>query len=164
MSLEGFYRGLGALASNPDLVRRSRDGDFSWVGAFDLSPLELDRLRIMASDDGMAVTCSLYRSNRLTALVRTVPTVVEALGTRLGEVVTEFWIATPRSDMQFRTEGAGFCDFARSRYPDDDDLVAVVEAAETVLVDRYDRAPRAGGAQFRSGSRDRRSARPDSSS
>jgi hypothetical protein len=139
MSLDGFYRGLAALASNPELVRRSRTGDQDWLLAFELSPTELDRLKIMACDDGMEVMCSLYRANRLTALLRTVPSLVEALGNRLREEVTEFWRATPRSDMQFRTEGAAFCDFVRGRLPDDGDIARAVVFAETALVDRYDR-------------------------
>jgi hypothetical protein len=106
VSLDGFYRALAALASDPGLVRGIRGGESDWLLGFELSPLEVGRLEVMARHDGMEVTCSLYRSNRLTALLRTVPTLVEALGDRLGAEVTQFWIATPRTDMQFRTEGA----------------------------------------------------------
>lgn len=160
MSLDGFYRGLAALAANPDLVRRCRASDQEWLLAFQLSPLERDRLQRMAANDGMEVTCSLYRSNRLAALLRTVPAVVDALGDQLRAEVTEFWISTPRSDMQFRTEGAAFCDFVRDRHADDRRLVEVVASAATALADRYDGPPatpssvsrsRASGAELLSG-------------
>lgn len=145
MSLDGFYRGVAALASNPDLVRRSRSGDEDWLHAFDLTPLEGDRLRQMARDPGMEVLCSLYRSNRLTALLRTVPTVVEALGARLRAEVDAFWASTPRPDMQFRTEGLAFCDFVRARYPLDLDLNSVVMSAERILLFNYDADPAVHG-------------------
>jgi hypothetical protein len=141
MSLDGFYRGLAAMTADPDLVRRCRAGDDEWLLTFELSRRERERLRIMAVDDGMEVSCSLYRSNRLAALVRTVPELVEALGPQLRADVTEFWISTPRADMQFRTEGAAFCDFVRARHSDDRHLVEVVAAAETALAERYDRPP-----------------------
>jgi hypothetical protein len=140
MCLDGFYRGLAAMASDPDLVRRSRTGDVDWLLAFDLTSLELDRLGIMARDDRMEVICSLYRSNRVTALINTVPTVVKALGDRLPATVSEFWASTPRTDLQFRTEGASFCNFVSTRFPEDASLLGVVDAARATLVDLYDAA------------------------
>ena len=41
--------------------------------------------------------------------------------------------------MQFRTEGAAFCDFVRTRHPDDHYLIESAAAAEATLGDRYDR-------------------------
>lgn len=138
MSLDGFYRGLAAMAGDPDLVRRSRTGDDGWLLGFDLSSIELERLSIMARDDGMEVICSLYRSSRLTALMNTVPSVVRALGDRLFATASEFWASTPREDLQFRTEGAAFCDFVSTRFPADASLIAVVDAALAQLVDLFD--------------------------
>jgi len=82
-------------------VRRVRRDGLAGSG-FDLLALtegDLERLEEMAHDPRMSVMCSLYRSNRLTALVRTVPAVVEVLGDRLSDEVTEFWRITPRTDI-----------------------------------------------------------------
>jgi hypothetical protein len=118
------------MASNPELVRQSRAGQHGWLDGFELTPLELDRLALMACDDRMEINCSLYRSNRLTALVRTVPTVVDALGDRLRDAVTEFWLGHPETDLQFQTEARAFCDFIRIGYPD---LAPVIAEAEDEL-------------------------------
>jgi hypothetical protein len=104
------------------------------VAGFDLTSREAARLSAMASDPRMSVLCSLYRSNRLTALVRTVPTVVDALGVRLSTTVSLFWVEHQRTDMQFRSEAREFCDFVRNRYPQDQQLRNTVEQARRVLV------------------------------
>jgi hypothetical protein len=137
ISLDGFYCGLAALISDPDLVRRCRHGDQDFLLAFDLSAAELERLVIMSRRNGIEVMCSLYRSNRLTALINAVPTVVRALGDRLGPTLSEFWISTPEPDMQFRSEGATFCDFVRLRYPNDEILSTIIGDAERSLATLY---------------------------
>ena len=141
MSLDAFHRGLARLVSDPGLVKRTRQGDAGWLRDLGLTTSEMGRLRRMAADERMAVMCSLYRSNRLTALVRTVPEVVEALGRRLESSVSEFWTSHPRRDMQFRSEGEAFCRFIRVRYPQDFALQAAVNQAEVALAASYDRAP-----------------------
>lgn len=138
MSLDSFYGALAALVSDPELVGRTRRGDDNWRFAFDLTPIERERVETMARDGGMEVLCSLYRANRLTALIRTVPAVVDALGERLGQTVTEFWRSTPRVDMQWRTEAVAFCDFVEHQYPDDPILTAASSAARDAVIDYYD--------------------------
>lgn len=138
MSLNSFYQAIAALVGDPNLVRRARRGDSDWIVGFDLSAVERERVEAMARAGGMEVFCSLYRSNRLTALVRTVPAVVDALGERLGQTVDAFWISNRRADMQWRTEAVGFCDFVESRYCDDPVLGAVCAAAREAVIDYYD--------------------------
>jgi hypothetical protein len=111
MSLERFQATLARVIADTTLIVRIRSGDLAWLGDTDLDPTEQHRLASMCLDDRMEVLCSLYRSNRLTALIRTVPEVVEALGDQLSDVLTDFWQKTPRTDMQFFTEGYGFCRF-----------------------------------------------------
>jgi hypothetical protein len=122
------------MASNPELVRQSRAGQYGWLDGFVLTPLERDRMALMANDDRMEINCSLYRSNRLTALVRTVPAVVDALGDRLRDAVTDFWLSHPETDLQFQTEALAFCDFVRTGYPG---LASVVAEAEDELRLQY---------------------------
>jgi hypothetical protein len=138
VSLDSFYCALAALASDPELVRRIRRGDAGSLDAFGLSPLEHDRVETMARRGGMEVLCSLYRANRLTPLVRTVPAVVDALGDRLEQTVAEFWKATPRVDMQWRTETVAFCDFVEQRYKDESALVEIASTARESVIDYYD--------------------------
>lgn len=137
MSLDGFHRGLALLVADPGVVRTARAGDRGWAEGIDLSPLERDRLVAMAGDGRMEVLCGLYRSNRLTALVRTVPALVDGLGDRLHDTVSAFWAGSPRTDLQFRSEGAAFCRFVRGRFPEDSGLQDVADEAETALVARY---------------------------
>lgn len=141
MSLDAFNAGLAALVSDPDLVRRIRAGDREWRSGSDVTDLEVSRLITMAHDPRMAVLCSLYRSNRLTALVRTVPAIVDRLGDRLSDAVTEFWLSHPRSDMQFRSEAEAFCGFVRQRYGDDAGLQGVVDQAHADFRARFATEP-----------------------
>ncbi len=141
MSLDSFYRALAALACDPELVRRVRRGDDDSLAAFNLSPIQRERVETMARDGGMEVLCSLYRANRLTALVRTVPTVVDTLGARLGESVTEFWTSTPRMDMQWRTEAVAFCDFIERKYPNEPALIDAASDDRDAVIDYYDAGP-----------------------
>src|SRR5262245_57417474 len=96
---------------DPQLTLATRRDGMGWAASLDLTDDERRRLLAMAADPRMEVVCSLYRSNRLTALVRTVPVVVEALGPRLGGVVSAFWVEHDRTDLQFRAEGEAFCQF-----------------------------------------------------
>lgn len=138
VSLDSFYRALATLVSDPELVRRIRRGDDDCLATYDLSPLEHERVKTMAGQGGMEVLCSLYRANRLTPLIRTVPTVVGRLGARLEQTVTEFWIATPRVDMQWRTEAVAFCEFVERKYQGDPALVEASSADRDAVIDYYD--------------------------
>jgi hypothetical protein len=138
VSLDSFYRAVAAMVSDPEVVHRVRHGDDRCLAGFGLSPLEHERVEKMARQGAMEVLCSLYRANRLTPLVRTVPTVVDALGDRLGETVTEFWTSTPRVDMQWRTEAVAFCDFVERKYVHDPALVEASSAARDAVIDHYD--------------------------
>lgn len=129
---------MARLVSDPDLVRSVRRGDIEWIRQGDVTEREANRVIAMAADQRMEVLCSLYRSNRLTALVRTVPTVVVGLGERLSDSLTEFWRSRPRTDMQFRTEAANFCAFVRDRYAEDTEMQPIVDRAEADLGARYD--------------------------
>lgn len=134
MSLGAFYTGLARMAGDPARVRAVRSAGPSALGLDDsLTDRESARLGAMAADPRMSVMCSLYRSNRLTALVRTVPGVVAALGDQLADVVTDFWRVTPRTDMQFLSESRDFCDFVRTRFADDGTILAAVATAEVAL-------------------------------
>ncbi len=141
MSLSTFYARLARLVGDPALVRSVRRGEARWLRDGDITELEAARLEAMAADPRMAVMCSLYRSNRLTALVRTVPSVVVALGDRLTDTVTEFWRESAETDMQFRSEAESFCRYLRREYTDDHEMQRIIAQAETDLVLLYEDRP-----------------------
>jgi hypothetical protein len=138
ISLDGFYSSLAALIRDPGLIRRTRSGDHDWLLEFDLSFAERERILVMAGQAGMEVMCSLYRSNRLAALVDTVPAIVRALGDRLESTVSDFWAVNPGSDLQFRTEAVAFCGFVRQRYAEDAALTGITVDAERSLNSMYE--------------------------
>lgn len=91
----------------------------------------------MAELGGMTVLCSLYRANRLASLVRSVPNVIQALGSRLDNIVLEFWSVKPQVDMQFRTEAEAFCDFLRPRFSNDHSVLEALATAEAQLAQDF---------------------------
>lgn len=139
MSLEAFQVALAQLVSDPELVAAFRrgSGDPSFSARLgELDQLERHRLSTMAHDPRMDVLCSLYRSNRLTALVRTVPELVEALGDELGPIVSSFWREVPRHDLQFRSEAAEFCRFVAGTTTDPA-ILGIAISCEAALDARY---------------------------
>jgi hypothetical protein len=107
---------------DPELTLATQRDGIEWAPSLALTDDERGRLLATAADPRMEVVCSLYRSNRLTALVRTLPLLVEALGGRLGPVISDFWIEQDRTELQVRTEAEVFCRFVAARFPDDREL------------------------------------------
>lgn len=87
MSLDGFQAILARLVADPELVLAVRADDANLAEDGYLTPFERTRLLVMVADERIEVLCSLYRSNRLKALVRTVPEVISALGTDLAQTL-----------------------------------------------------------------------------
>jgi hypothetical protein len=135
VSLECFQSTLSTLVADPELIVRARNNDLAWLNDPDLENHERDRLIAMASDDRIEVLCSLYRSNRLTALVRSVPSLVEALGAELDPVVSAFWRST-RTTLQPRSEGEAFCRYVMKSV-DDADLIGTATMALDSLRHSY---------------------------
>lgn len=113
MTRDGFLRGLAAMAAAPDLVLRIRQTGGAALPELPLTDLERHRLITMAKDPSWDLVCTMYRSNRLTALFRTIPEVMTALGQEAIDVAIRFWAEHPRSDLQFIAEASTFCNFVR---------------------------------------------------
>ena len=139
MSLEQFQLAFARLVSDPNLVgsvRRGEPGPQFSRQMDQLDEIERRRITAMADDPRMDVLCALYRSNRLTALVRTVPALVDALGDRLSDTVTTFWREIPRHDLQFKSEGTAFCSFVADT-SNDVELQRAAFEAQAELDARY---------------------------
>lgn len=93
--------------AEPALVEAVRAGDVCPLEAFDLTERERRRLVEVSGHPGMAVNCTLVRSNRLIPIALGLPSVCELLGSRLREVLDQYWAEGERS-VHYRREIDGF--------------------------------------------------------
>jgi len=75
---------------------------------YDLDDREHSRLVAMVAHPGMASNCMLYRANRLAPVVLNLPAVCAALGPALRTVLTDYWVASPTTDVHFLVEADRF--------------------------------------------------------
>jgi hypothetical protein len=131
VTLEVFQRALAdAVASPQRCIDWRRDA--SCLDAYDLEPRERERLLAIVRHEGMSHNCTLYRANRLTPLVRSLPRTCELLGERLTEVIEQFWVDRPDTEVQFRLEAERFGHYLLERETAanavaDEHLVAVLQ-------------------------------------
>lgn len=129
MTLEAFQRALAdAVASPRRCLEWSRDG--SGLENYDLNPRERERLLAIVRHEGMSHNCTLYRANRLTPIVRSLPRTCALLGDRLTEVLERFWAERPDTEIQFKLEAERFGHYLLERTTlgpvADEQLVAVL--------------------------------------
>jgi hypothetical protein len=117
MSLEGFQRAFAEIVASPALCVELR-GDETWLDRFDLDARERRRLLAMAWHRGMSHNCTLYRSNRLTPIARSLPGTCIQLGARLTAELEAFWASEPDSELQFKREAERFARFLLRRLHD----------------------------------------------
>ncbi|HYH83371.1 MAG TPA: hypothetical protein VEX86_26490 [Longimicrobium sp.] len=113
MSLLGFQRALSDLAASPALVQavRGAGAGAAALAAYELTSLETRRLAAVAGQRGMAVNCTLYRSNRLGSILQTFPLTSHLLEGRLREVADRFFAAHPTPAIATRRELRRFSAF-----------------------------------------------------
>jgi len=109
MSLLGFQRAMAGLAASPALCRRVRGGDEAALAGYELTPLEHRRVAAAAAQPGMAVNCTLHRSNRSSTILTLLPGTVHLLGKELRAVMDRFWTRFPVPDFTTRREIRRFC-------------------------------------------------------
>jgi hypothetical protein len=107
VSLDKFQQALADVVASPQRCIALRQ-DSSLLDAYDLEPRERQRLLAMVRHEGMSHNCTLYRANRLTPLVRSLPRTCELLADRLTEVLEQFWIERPDAEVQFKLEAERF--------------------------------------------------------
>ncbi|MGB5762060.1 MAG: hypothetical protein WBM58_05865 [Sedimenticolaceae bacterium] len=129
MSLDKFQRALAQVVASPQQCIALRR-DSSLLDAYDLEPRERQRLLAIVSHEGMSHNCTLYRANRLTPVVRSLPRTCELLAGRLTEVLEQFWADRPDAEVQFKLEAERFGHYilqhATSGLIEDEQLVAVL--------------------------------------
>ncbi len=125
MTLAAFQRALTDLTASPELCRRVRRDADGVLAAYDLTPVERDRLAGIAASAGMEANCILYRANRLAPVALNCPDLCDALGEALTPLISAYWEAEPTTNVHFLVETERFCAFLQAR----DDLDAGARAA-----------------------------------
>lgn len=115
MTLQAFQRALSELVASPPLCLAVRAGEEDFFRRFDLSEKEKVRLREAVWQPGMSVSCSIYRSNRITPLYTMLHFSCLLLADRLKTEVEEFWAGSDAPDLQFKPEIERFGQFLKRR-------------------------------------------------
>jgi hypothetical protein len=112
VSLREFQRALADMVGSPLLASAVRAGRAEVLESYDLTARERRRLDVVAAQQGMEVSCTLYRWNRLTPVLMLLPYTCFVLGDRMREIAGQFWDDS-RTDLQFRDEIERFAAFLR---------------------------------------------------
>jgi hypothetical protein len=110
-----FQATVARLVIDPDFRERVR-ADGPGVLDGDLTPLERERVRAVAGDQGLDFTRTLHKNFRLTKIYTLLPLTRALLGpARLAREVGAFWKAEPSVSHYFLEEALAFCDFLQHR-------------------------------------------------
>jgi hypothetical protein len=115
MAMLAFQQALCELIASPALCREVREDATAFLGRFDLSPREQQRLREVVWQRGMSTTCSLYRSNRVTPLYTLLHSTCMVLGRDLHRMLDAYWASSELRDLEFRHEIDHFAHFLKQR-------------------------------------------------
>ncbi|PSL49103.1 hypothetical protein CLV51_101433 [Chitinophaga niastensis] len=111
MSLLSFQKALTDLIASPQLCLQVRAHPAETLSRYDLTPREVTRLKTVVHQQGMSVSCTLYRVNRITPIYTMLPYTCLLLGPALIPLAEEFWEICNKSDLQFKREITLFGDF-----------------------------------------------------
>lgn len=111
MSLLSFQKALTDLIASPQLCLQLRSDPTTVLLQYDLTSRERLRLQAVVYQQGMSVSCTLYRVNRITPVYTMLPYTCFLLGAQLIPVIEEFWAIDNRSDLQFKREISIFGEF-----------------------------------------------------
>jgi hypothetical protein len=104
MSLLSFQKALTDLIASPQLCLQLRNEPAAILSRYDLTSREQRRLQTVVYQQGMSVSCTLYRVNRITPIYTMLPYTCFLLGEQLMPVIEAFWAIDNRSDLQFKRE------------------------------------------------------------
>jgi hypothetical protein len=104
LALQAFQYALSELVASPQLCVAVRAGKIDFFKRFDLSETEKARLMEVVWQPGMSVSCSMYRSNRITPIYTLLNFTCFLLGADLKKEVDEFWRSSQLPDLQFKEE------------------------------------------------------------
>ncbi len=90
-------------------------GETEFLDQFELSEDERNRLLTVVWQPGMSVSCSLYRSNRVTPIYTLLNFTCLLLGSDLKRELEEYWTGSAMPDQQFGPEIERFGEYLRRR-------------------------------------------------
>jgi hypothetical protein len=113
-----FQQALADLVASPDACRQVLKDPAQLRLRYDLTQREFDRLIAMVNHSGMALNCMLYRANRLAPFAINLPGLCQALGVKLGPLLTEYSALYPNANVHFYLECDRFCNFIEAKLND----------------------------------------------
>ena len=112
MSLLGFQQVLSELVMSPEFCSKVLTDPEGTLTAFDLTPLEHQRLAILAKQPGLSIGTTIHRSFRLNMLVSTLPKTCTLLEFQnLKQIVHAYWHTQPPRNFYYEQEAARFGEF-----------------------------------------------------
>jgi hypothetical protein len=115
LSLQAFQHALSELVASPPLCLAVREGGADFFHRFDLSEMEKDRLLEVVWQRGMSVSCSMYRSNRVTPIYTLLNFTCVLLAGDLKKELDEYWTSSSLPDLQFKQEIERFSQYLKRR-------------------------------------------------
>lgn len=112
MSLLGFQQALSQLVMSPEFCSKVLTDPERALSAFDLTPLEHQRLAVLAQSPGLGIGTMIHRSFRLSMLVSTLPKTCTLLEFQdLKQTVHAYWHTQPPRNFYYEQEAARFGEF-----------------------------------------------------
>ena len=118
LTLRAFQHALSELVASPASCLDVRAGRGEFFGRFDLSQSEKQRLREVVWQQGMSVSCSMYRSNRVTPIYTLLNFTCFLLGDKLKEELEGYWASSELIDLQYKEEIERFGQYLKRRIHD----------------------------------------------
>src|SRR5947207_6962139 len=99
LMLADFQQALADLTASPELCIRVRQDPTVLRQKYELTEREWRRLTGIVKHPGMECNCIVYRANRLAPLALNMPQTCKALGKDLREIVSEYWMSAPETNV-----------------------------------------------------------------
>lgn len=112
MSLLSFQQALSELVMSPEFCSKVKNDFEQALSAFDLTPLEHQRLAILATQPGLGIGTMIHRSLRLSVLVSTLPKTCTVLESQnFKEIMHEYWRTQLSRNFYYKQEATRFGEF-----------------------------------------------------
>lgn len=140
MSLSEFQRALASMTLDTNLAHRVRHEGAPALSGFGLRPRDLDRLLRVVAQPGMALNCTLARTNRFTQIAESLPMTCAVLRPVLRELLDQIWAHDRPQGYQLSSEFQPFVERVQGdsalfeRFPLLDDVLRY-ELASLALIE-----------------------------